>query len=216
MRTRLIVFAKLAVEGRVKTRLAAGVGPARALEVHRRLVDTTLALARASGADTLELRYDAAGAAPGSAAAALPAALVAEGWRVGPQRDADLGERMHEALAAALAEGERPVLVGSDCPALRPTDLRDAFGALDAADAVFAPAEDGGYALVGVSRAAPGLFDRMRWGTSDVMATTLARAEHAGLRVALLRTVWDVDVEADLRRWEALQAGQGDGAGRGD
>jgi rSAM/selenodomain-associated transferase 1 len=215
MRTRLIVFAKLAVEGRVKTRLAASVGPARALEVHRRLVDTTLALARASGADTLELRYDAAGAAAGSAATALPAALSAEGWRTGPQRGVDLGARMHEALDASLADGERPVLVGSDCPSLCPGDLRDAFDALAAADAVFAPAEDGGYALVGVSRSAPGLFDRMRWGTSEVMTTTLARAEHAGLRVALLRTVWDVDVEADLRRWEALQGGRGDGAGRG-
>jgi rSAM/selenodomain-associated transferase 1 len=214
MRTRLIVFAKLAVEGRVKTRLAASIGSERALQVHRRLVEVTLALARASGADTFELRYDAAGAAPGSVAAALPEALLAEGWRVGPQRGTDLGERMREALDAALAAGERPVLVGSDCPALRPADLRDAFDALAATDAVFAPAEDGGYALVGMARSAPELFDRMNWGTADVMATTLARAAQAGLRVALLRTVWDVDVEADLRRWEALQAGQGDGAGR--
>ncbi len=106
------------------------------------------------------------------------------------------------------------MLVGSDCPSLRPGDLRDAFDALAAADAVFAPAEDGGYALVGVSRSAPGLFDPMRWGTSAVMAKTLARAEHAGLRVALLRTVWDVDVEADLRRWEVLQGGQANGTDR--
>ena len=141
MRTRLIVFAKLAVEGRVKTRLAASIGSERALQVHRRLVEVTLALARASGADTFELRYDAAGAAPGSVAAALPEALLAEGWRVGPQRGTDLGERMREALDAALAAGERPVLVGSDCPALRPADLRDAFDALAATDAVFAPAE---------------------------------------------------------------------------
>jgi hypothetical protein len=200
MRTRLIVFARLPVEGRVKTRLAATVGTARALEVQVRLLAATLALGEACGADALEWRYDEAGAAPGSAAARLPASVAARGWRVGPQHGADLGARMREALEAALAAGDRPVLIGSDCPSLRPADLRDAFRALDDADAVFAPAEDGGYALVGLARAAPALFEGVRWGGADVMAATRARASDAGLRVALLRTVWDVDVEADLRR----------------
>ncbi len=203
MRTRVVVFGRLPVAGRVKTRLAATLGDAAALAVHRRLLDASFALAEASGADTLEWRHDDAGAASDGDAASMPAALAARGWRVGPQRGADLGARMHEALAAALAQGERPVLVGSDCPSLRATDLRDAFRALDAVDAVFAPAEDGGYALVGLRRAAPALFEHVPWGTDRVMARTRAHAAAAGLRIAELRTVWDVDVEADLRRWEA-------------
>ncbi len=203
MRTRLIVLAKLPVEGRVKTRLAATIGTAAALQVHRRLLEATFELARASGADTLEWRHDAAGGDLDGTLAALPARMAALGWRVGPQRGDDLGARMREALEAALAEGERPVLVGGDCPSLRAGDLRDAFSALEAAHAVFAPAEDGGYALVGLSRPAPVLFEGMPWGTPRVMALTRSRAEAAGLRVALLRTVWDVDIEADLRRWEA-------------
>ena len=52
-------------------------------------------------------------------------------------------------------------------------------------------------------RAAPGLFEHVPWGTDRVMALTRAHAAAAGLRIAELRTVWDVDVEADLRRWEA-------------
>jgi rSAM/selenodomain-associated transferase 1 len=135
--------------------------------------------------------------------------MAERGWRVGPQREGDLGARMREALETALAEGERPVLVGGDCPSLRAGDLHDAFAALDGAHAVFAPAEDGGYALVGLSTAAPTLFERMPWGTPQVMALTRTRAEAAGLRVALLRTVWDVDVEADLRGGEASPDGTG-------
>lgn len=203
MRTRLIVLAKAPVAGRVKTRLAATIGAEAALRVHCRLLEATFALARGSGADTLEWRYDAAGGDPDGPQAALPARMAALGWRVGPQRGEDLGARMREALEAALAEGERPVLVGGDCPSLRAGDLRDAFSALEAAHAVFAPAEDGGYALVGLSSPAPTLFEGLPWGTPQVMALTRSRAAAAGLRVALLRTVWDVDVEADLRRWEA-------------
>jgi glycosyltransferase A (GT-A) superfamily protein (DUF2064 family) len=96
-------------------------------------------------------------------------------------------------------------LIGSDCPVFTPEDLADAFLALRSADAVFAPAHDGGYALVGLSREAPELFEQIDWGTQNVMSQTLARAQSLGLRVKLLRTVWDVDTPADVLRWQALR-----------
>jgi rSAM/selenodomain-associated transferase 1 len=203
MRRRLIVFARLPRLGRVKTRLAATVGEARALDAHRRLLDATIAIAQAAGPEVLELRHADDRSPPTREAASLLRALAERGWRIAPQRGPDLGARMRGALEAALADGDLPVLVGSDCPALRAVDLLDAFAALSDADAVFAPAEDGGYALVGLARPAAGLFDGIPWGTSRVMAATLERARVEGLRTCLLRTVWDVDVEDDLRRWEA-------------
>lgn len=209
MRTRLIVFAKLPVAGRVKTRLASTIGDASALRVHRQLLEAAFALAQSCGPDTLEWRFDDAGAATDAASVALLAELAARGWRIAAQRGDGLGARMREALETALAAGERPVLIGGDCPSLRAADLHDAFRALDSADAVFAPAEDGGYALVGLSRPAAALFDRIPWGTAAVMADTRARAAAAGVRLALLRTVWDVDVEADLRRWETMRGAPG-------
>ncbi|MEI7446264.1 MAG: DUF2064 domain-containing protein, partial [Burkholderiales bacterium] len=75
------------------------------------------------------------------------------------------------------------------------------------ADAVLAPAEDGGYALVGIARPIPGLFDGVDWGSDRVLAATRDRLRAAAARWTELRTVWDVDVEADLRRWTALRAG---------
>jgi rSAM/selenodomain-associated transferase 1 len=198
--TRLIVFARAPVLGRVKTRLAASIGAERALAVHQRLLATTLALAESAAADRRELRLHAEDPRAFDATAAP---LVERGWRVGPQRGDDLGARMYEALISALADGDCPVLIGSDCPSLRADDLQAAFDALRDHDAVFAPAEDGGYALVGIARPLPLLFDAVPWGTSEVMAVTRTRIDAQGLRVATLRTVWDVDVEADLRRWDA-------------
>jgi rSAM/selenodomain-associated transferase 1 len=213
--TRLIVFARRPVLGRVKSRLAATLGAERALAAYRQLLDAAIALAEASGADRLEMRLADDGPpqdtrdTPASPEAwALPSVLAARGWRVAPQSGADLGERMHEALSQALSAGERPVLIGSDCPSLSPPDIAAAFAALDRADAVFAPTEDGGYALVGLSRPTPTLFESMPWSTAEVADRTRQRAAEAGLRLAWLRTVWDVDVEADLRRWEA-QGGHG-------
>jgi rSAM/selenodomain-associated transferase 1 len=208
--TRLIVFARRPELGRVKSRLAATLGAARALAAYRRLLEATIALAEASGADRLELRLADDGASRDThdppappEAWSLPSVLAARGWSVAPQRGADLGERMQEALSQALSMGERPVLIGSDCPSLSPSDIATAFAALDRADAVFAPTEDGGYALVGLSAPARALFESIPWSTSRVADCTRQRAAEAGLRVEWLRTVWDVDVEADLLRWEA-------------
>ena len=76
--------------------------------------------------------------------------------------------------------------------------LRSAALALDGHDAVFVPALDGGYALVGLSRPAPGLFAGMTWSTAQVMSETRERARAAGLRWAELPPVADIDVAADL------------------
>ena len=198
---RLIVFARLPVAGRVKTRLATTIGVAAALDAHRRLLAATLHLAERCAIERREFRFDRPEGPLPDEALALPEALAAAGWEVAPQQGADLGERMQHALGAALATGDRPVLIGSDCPELTVSDIDDAFGALRSVDAAFAPAEDGGYALVGVSRPLPAIFERMAWGTAAVMADTLTRLREAGATWRELRTVRDVDRAADWERW---------------
>ena len=117
--------------------------------------------------------------------------------RLRPQGRGDLGERM----LRALRRHPGAVLIGSDCPALRPADLRAAARALrGGADAVLAPAEDGGYALIGVRRAARTLFDGVDWGSARVLAQTRRRLRRLGWRWTELRTVWDVDRPEDVLR----------------
>jgi hypothetical protein len=110
-----------------------------------------------------------------------------------------LGERMARALAQLLARGPA-LLVGSDCPALAAGDLRAAAGALATHDAVFQPAEDGGYVLVGLSRPLPGIFEGIRWGESGVMRETRDRLRAAGARWREMPVRWDVDRPEDYRR----------------
>ena len=72
---------------------------------------------------------------------------------------------------------------------------------------MLAPAEDGGYGLIGLRRPVPELFQGVAWGSESVLAETLAKAENLGLRYELLPTVWDVDDAADWARF--LESGYG-------
>jgi glycosyltransferase A (GT-A) superfamily protein (DUF2064 family) len=100
------------------------------------------------------------------------------------------------------------LLVGTDCPALAPVHLRAAAQSLcEGFDAVFHPAEDGGYVLVGLNRPQRALFEGIAWGTSRVMQQTRARARERNLRVRELETLWDVDLPEDLPRLRGLDLG---------
>jgi glycosyltransferase A (GT-A) superfamily protein (DUF2064 family) len=98
------------------------------------------------------------------------------------------------------------VLIGSDAPALRASDIaRAARWLCGGADLVLAPAEDGGFALIAARRVTPALFARVAWGSDAVLARTIENAARAGLRLRLLRTVWDVDRPPDVERLGPLE-----------
>jgi len=120
------------------------------------------------------------------------------GFRVVPQRGASLSERMESAAADAWAEGHAPVLLrGSDSPLLDEAVLVAALAALERADVVVCPDRDGGYNLVGLRSAAPGLFEHAM-STASVLEDTLARAAGRGLRAERLPPGFDIDTAEDL------------------
>ena len=117
----------------------------------------------------------------------------------------DLGERMHRAMERALRRYRRCLLIGTDCPVLTPQHLRDASAALAARnDAVLIPAEDGGYALIGLARCDARLFENIAWGGDTVLADTRERLRQLKWRWHELETLWDIDRPDDYRRWSEL------------
>ena len=120
-----------------------------------------------------------------------------------PQGAGDLGKRMNRALAEALDQGfRRVVLVGSDLPDLTPEILLESLAALGRCDLALGPAKDGGYYLIGLSRPAPELFSGVDWGGASVLARTLDKARTAGLSYGLLGELCDVDRPEDLPLWQ--------------
>ncbi len=155
-------------------------------------------LARGSETWDLELRLT------GDCAAGLH---IPDRWSVTRQGSGGLGDRLVRAMEAARgAAVERLVVLGADAPLLPRALVAGAFSALEQRVAVVAPAEDGGYALIGLAlgSARPEqlarLFQGIPWGAEGVLAATRAAASGAGLGLAELPTQWDVDRPEDLCR----------------
>jgi len=188
----LIVFARAPEPGRVKTRLVPLLGERGAARLHAQLVEKTLVTAH-----TAEIGEVVLYCAPGTGGKFFQQMQKHFGVRLHSQGRGNLGERMYR----ALRRHPGAVLIGSDCPALRPADLRAAARALRGrADAVLSPAEDGGYALIGVRRVSRGLFKGVEWGSARVLAQTRLRLKRLRWRWTELRTVWDVDRPEDVAR----------------
>jgi uncharacterized protein len=193
--TAIAVFAKAPVPGAVKTRLAGVLGADAAASLHAGLVRHALSTAVHARLGPVSLQC-------------LPDidhpffARCAEefGARLVPQRGDDLGARMRHAFEPAWRDGVRLLVIGADCPALTAEHLAGAARALRGKDAVFVPAEDGGYVLVGLARPLAGVFDDIAWGTAAVMTRTRERLRAAGATWTELATLWDVDRPDDYAR----------------
>lgn len=191
-----IVFAKAPVPGRVKTRLAPLLGAAGAARLQARLIGRSLETALAAGCGEVELCC-----APHRRHAFFERCARLTGVQLTAQGGGDIGARMYRALARGLDCHDAVILIGSDVPSLRARDLRAAALALRrGADAVFSPAEDGGYALIGAARISKRLFRHVEWGTPSVMVDTRRQLRMLGWRWTELRTVWDVDRPHDHAR----------------
>lgn len=202
--TRVAVFAKAPVPGEVKTRLVPLLGGDGAAELHARLVMRALATAVEARVGAVELWC-----APDEGDPFFARCAERFGVRLRRQEGADLGERMHGACRRALGAGQPVIVIGSDCPALTAGDLRAAAEALATHDAVLAPAEDGGYVLVGLSRLVPDVFARIPWGEDGVMSQTRRRLREAGARWKEMRTLWDVDRPEDYARLQGASLAPG-------
>jgi len=192
---RIAVFAKAPVAGQVKTRLAPLLGPEGAAALHAALVRHAIATALAASSGEVELWC-----APSEDHPFFARCAGEFGVRLRRQEGADLGGRMRHAFEEGLSAGRGLVLTGSDCPSLGAQDLREAVAALATHDAVITPAEDGGYVLVGLARAAPRIFAGIEWGAPSVMERTRAALAASGLRWKELPARWDVDRPEDYER----------------
>lgn len=181
--------------GRVKTRLADGIGAVAATRFYRQ---TTASVLRRLGRDRrwetwLSLAPDHAIDDGGLSPLALPRMAQGEG---------DIGERMQQIVEAAPPGPV--VIVGSDIPEIEPAYIASAFRALGRAGVVFGPAEDGGYWLVGLRRRprVVDIFGDVRWSGEHALADTMANVVRAGLSYDMVARLSDVDTVEDFNRWQ--------------
>lgn len=187
MRGTLIIMAKAPMMGRSKTRLAADIGPVQAMRLYRMMMRRVIRQTQSDKWDTVLC------VTPPRALGNVPEWA---GLPQVPQVGGGLGDR----LQAVFSVKGPTVVIGTDCPEITRADIQQAFDALKRHDAVFGPADDGGFWLIGLNGPArPGLFDLVRWSHRQTLADMRTRIRG---QAAYLRLLIDVDDGEALAAWK--------------
>lgn len=185
----LVIMAKEPRAGAVKTRLARDIGTVAAVRFYRTTMGSVVR--RLSSGR----RWQTVVAVSPSGAIRSPVWQRAARM---PQGAGDLGVRMQRVFAR-MPPGP-VVIIGSDIPEISTAHIAQAFRQLGAHDAVFGPAIDGGYWLVGLRRSprTHRIFAQVRWSGAHTLEDTLANLR--GSAVAMLEQLEDVDDGESHRR----------------
>jgi uncharacterized protein len=198
--TRVVIFAKAPVPGKVKTRLIPALGEAGAARLAFEMLQRTIAEASAAGLGTPELCVSPDSDHPWWQTF-QPCAPV----ELSDQGQGTLGERLAGAAARVIGSGQNILLIGTDCPALGCGRLRAAAAALATHDTIIHPTLDGGYALLGLRLFHPSLFQGIRWSGPTVASATISRIEALGRSLAVAETLRDIDEPEDLAAMGEVQ-----------
>ncbi len=188
----VIQFAKYPRKGEVKTRLKPLLEDDGCYELHQQLLTKVNENVRESGIFNV-LALDQLGQHETVDSIASHSCLLL-------QQGSDLGERMKNALRWGLERAHKVIIVGSDCPVIKPSHLQEVIEELNSHDHVFIPAEDGGYVLIAATEVFAPIFENMPWGGDQVMAKTRDKLSKAKKTVSYLSSLWDVDRPDDYQR----------------
>jgi len=190
----LLIFTRNPELGKCKTRLAAKVGNASALEIYKFLLNHTAKIT--TGLHAQKTVY-----------------YSEEIWHKDIwnnsifdkqlQKGTDLGERMANAFQEGFEKGfEKIIIIGSDMYDLNQQDIENAFITLEKKDFVIGPAEDGGYYLLGMKKYKDALFKGKNWGKESVLENTLEDLKDENLHILATRN--DVDYYEDIKHITAF------------
>ena len=203
----LIVFTRVPVPGRIKTRLHATLTENECASLHESMTfDLIEKCTRLGNPIVLCYSDEWVGIEDGtrirdSFLARAQEVAGSHELRYLAQEGSDLGSRMANAIEAVLAEGaDACLLMGCDLPYIMRHDIEFAQQSLSYSDVVFAPSKDGGYWLVGMKEPFAEVFEEKKYGGKSVLTEAIASCRAHGRKVTLARETFDVDTPYDFER----------------
>lgn len=231
MRRAVLLFTRIPLPGRTKTRMMPSLTPKQCARLHAELIRDAARAAADCGPDTdLFVFYDGPDTELWRLAALIDPIVCAQKKGSScaqsrqvlrrsdflkkektavylPQRGDGLGARMYAAMQTVLGADwsyDAAVLAGTDIPALCGKQLRQAFRLLQSRDVVLGGTEDGGYYLVGMKRAEPAVFALDTYGTGSVLSQTAEQAWRAGCSLGFTERLMDLDTPEDLSIFQKM------------
>jgi rSAM/selenodomain-associated transferase 1 len=188
----LIIFYRNPQLGKVKTRLAAELGDAKALAIYLYLASYTRTITEALTADKVVFYSDYIDTEDSWTNTLYLKQL---------QDGSDLGDKMRNAFQHGFDRGYDSIcIIGTDCFELTPSIISSAFEALTFSDAVIGPAKDGGYYLLGMNSLYEQFFRNKSWSTNSVFKDTVGDFKAAAIKFYELPELSDIDKASDLPR----------------
>lgn len=203
-KTALVIIARTPEEGKVKTRLAATIGTAETLRLYKAFLCDLACRFTGSQEDTYTVHWAYTPVEADFAEILTELAPTATPGRCFPQCGPDLGSRLHNIFRTTAAfDFQQTIVIGSDSPQISREVITQACQALEQADVVLGPAEDGGYYLIAM-RKPHDLFSQIPMSTARVLQMTIERAHGLDLSVHLLEPLFDIDELPELLRLKTL------------
>lgn len=188
----LILFTRVPIPGKTKTRLMPFLTGEECAKVHTCFVKDIYAKAKEVEADIFVFYT------PKDEKEILKKELDDQAVFL-PQYGDDLGERMKNAVGICLRMGyQKVILMGTDIPQIHPETLTDAFESLEKKDIVIHPTFDGGYYLIGMKKEYDSIWKIEHYGTNTVIYDTLQHMRSERLSTAVGQMYYDVDDKGDL------------------
>lgn len=186
----ILIFVKNPELGKVKTRLAKGIGNEKALEVYLQLLAITEKVSQEFQNAALHVYFSDH--------------IEKKFWSKHQQyvqNGKDLGEIMQNAFEDGFALGYKNIIgIGSDLPDLSREIIQVAFEILKVKDTVFGPAKDGGYYLIGMKKIYDCIFQNKAWSADNLLKDTLKELENNKITFSKkLPLLNDIDTLEDLQ-----------------
>ena len=193
MNKHLIIFIKNPELGKAKTRIAKTTGDEKALSIYKELLQHTRETVQKVDCQR-QLFY--------SAFIDYDDSWSNTDFNKQLQINGGLGEKMQAAFQSVHREGDRTLVIGSDCGELIPQIIDQAFEALRTHDVVLGPTFDGGYYMLGMRNLQLDLFQDIDWSTVKVYPQTVQKIKAANATYFELPRLHDIDFEEDYLAWK--------------
>ena len=194
----IIVFTKLPIEGKVKTRLAKDIGESFAASLYKVCAEHTFNVL--SKFNTLSVQiflfY------PEGSEIKKIKEWAGNKFSYYTQKGDNLGEKMYNAFKLIYNKGfEKIIIIGTDLPDINHETIKDAFSYLETRDCVLGPSNDSGYYLLGFKTKVIDLFSGINWSSDSVLEKTKEKLTQIRATYSLLDELIDIDTKEDLENW---------------
>lgn len=188
----LICFAKEPVAGKVKTRLSPSFSPQKACELYKQFL-TTLSK-RLSNFHLCPISIYSPDEEKQYLHSIFPDSFFAHSLQEGKS----LAERMSNAFQKACATHEKVIMIGSDSPHLKLSEIEKAYTLLEKYDCVLGPANDGGFWLIGLSKYSSEIFSHLELSTQNALHSVEKKLADLQFKTAYVEPCSDIDTKEDL------------------